>query len=899
MQKTLPRKKLLVFSFLLPLLLQLAIFAALKITPFGDKGLLFGDASSYLIKLFISIRHQIVGNRSILYSFSNELGSNNTFTLSYFFSPYSWIMLLAGWDHIELCYSVGVILVTSLYGLVMMILLCDIWKPRLSHLIFSTCYALMGFNVVYNYCVVFFCGPLCLPLMVLGLRKIFRGESGVLYALSIAYCTACNYQFGLILCATSLLFFVVKLVTDSDIDRKKVAVRYVLFSGVAGLLPAFCWVPELLAQMGGRASQNSLSDFSFNELSPILPMFSRLFSGAASAIQIIDGLPAVFCGILTVFLVIVYFFDKENSKKNKISFGVILLGLFLTFYIRFFSTLVHGSHTNWFNFRNSFVFSFVLLLIAACEFERIADVKKDVIITALIVLIISTVLVFSQSYEYISGGNMLFDLALLAVMVTGLFIYRKDPQKTTITTLTLLFMICTCLQLYVNYFVSMDHIYEGEWKGFIKTVSEYQDAINKKLPLVQGITNGDTSFYRMEAESSVTGDIIGNDAAFFNYNGFGGATASIDKNNASLEAKFGMSFANEMWCSYDAGIPAAMESLLGFKYLISSRDLTEEKNYELLLRGLFADGGDIYKNPNVLSIAMLSEEGIKDIDISEEKDVFRVQNLVWKALTGGDREMFTEEEDIKLSMHNPTDDISMEKVDMYKLPDLNVSKDSEEGASAAGADSVSSNGKKGGAELNPEDYLYNSYIEYEFTAKKTGPIYLYDSAAFVEGRGTTEDVLQYVGYFNEGDRVVGRLLFGYTITSQVFVCTGQGLHIAYADMEALEEYSKLLNSRDVTIENIKDYHLRGTLNAAENQRLFFTIPYQDQWTLFVDGQNTKLDKTCNLFMSAKVTPGAHTYELKYWPQGLTAGIVVSLCSLVVLIVLCVYESVNKSKKKML
>ncbi len=903
MQKILSRKKTLSCSFLLPFLLQIVVFAALKITPFGNKGLLFGDASCYFLKEFLLFREQIVGNRSFLYSFVNGLGSSSAYSLTYLLSPYSWIMLLAGGDHIELCFAVAVIFVTSAYGLSMMLLLCDVWEPRLSNIIFSTCYALMAYNVVYNYCVVFFCGPLFLPLMVLGLRKIFRGESGLLYAISIAYCVAYSIQTGLIICETSVLFFAVKFLADQDIDRKRVATRYALFSAVGGVLPAAIWLPTLLSMLGARASQNGLSDFTFDDNAPILAMLSRLFSGAASVNQIVNGLPAIFCGILTVILVIMFFIDENNPKRRKAEFGAIIGALILTFYIRFFSTIVHGSHTNYFNYRNSFVFSFVLILIAACEFERILEVSERVIRVSLIILAASTILIFSQRYEHIIGGNVVLDLALLAVMMAGLFFLRKHPEKGSITTLTLIFLVCTCLQLYVNYYVSMHRMYEGVWKDVILSVSDFQDIINKKLPHIQAITGADTSFYRMEGDYTLTDADAGNDAGVFNYNGIGQASLYTDKEIMTNEAKFGISYTNQMWCYYDAGMPASMESLLGLKYIISPRDLETSNNYKRLLQGLYPDVGDIYQNPYALSIASLSDEGITKADVSKEKNVFEVQNIVWKGLTGGSRDLFTEERDVKLSMHNPTDDISFDQKEMLGLPDLNVTSKSDEDKAAENKTSEEADKlgmaeknpavRKSGSELAPEDYLYKSYIEYEFTAKKTGPVYLYDSAAFMEGVGTTEDILQYVGYFHEGDKVVGRLVVDYTLTSAVFVSTGQGLHIAYADMDTLVEYAELLNSRDVTIEKIIDHHLTGTVNAAESQRLFFTIPYQKGWTLWVDGIEQPLEKTCDLFMSAAVTPGEHVYELKFWPPGLTVGIIVSLIALVGLVGLCGYDLKHK------
>ena len=46
---------------------------------------------------------------------------------------------------------------------------------------------------------------------------------------------------------------------------KSIFRNYILSSVVAGLLPAFCWVPGFLAISGGRLEQTTASEFSFKK----------------------------------------------------------------------------------------------------------------------------------------------------------------------------------------------------------------------------------------------------------------------------------------------------------------------------------------------------------------------------------------------------------------------------------------------------------------------------------------------------------------------------------------------------------------------------------------------------------------------------------------------------------
>jgi uncharacterized membrane protein YfhO len=63
-----------------------------------------------------------------------------------------------------------------------------------------------------------------------------------------------------------------------------------------------------------------------------------------------------------------------------------------------------------------------------------------------------------------------------------------------------------------------------------------------------------------------------------------------------------------------------------------------------------------------------------------------------------------------------------------------------------------------------------------------------------------------------------------------------------------------------------------------------TIPYDEGWTLRVDGEETGIVKVLGAFMAAEVGPGMHSFELTFVPTGLVPGAVASTLGLVAAVV---------------
>jgi hypothetical protein len=87
-------------------------------------------------------------------------------------------------------------------------------------------------------------------------------------------------------------------------------------------------------------------------------------------------------------------------------------------------------------------------------------------------------------------------------------------------------------------------------------------------------------------------------------------------------------------------------------------------------------------------------------------------------------------------------------------------------------------------------------------------------------------------------------------------------------------------------------------NTGEENLLFFSVPYEDGWTAYVNGEECEIEKVNISFMAVKV-PGNKVSEIKftYRTPGLTTGIVTSIASALVLITYFTVIHIKRKRRK--
>jgi len=754
-------------SFIIPSTIFLLVIIAAKITPFGNHNLAITDAKYYINSELFHAR-LLLGQENPLYSFKNGIGGNEWSILAWGGFSFGGILSIFGTlENIPTIFTFICLVNTSICGITMYLLLRYLKGDEFQNIIFSTSYALIGFNVVNIYQTLFFLGPQLLPVVILGLIKIVRNECPITYILSLAFCTFFNFYFAFHIGVASFIICIAYLYSNYyklGKEVKRIAFTWFFSSVIAVLLAAPSWLPALKAYTGGgRLDQTAITEFEFTENMPFIQIFSKLFTGANSTSELVNGLPNIFCGILVIALDIIYFINNAISIRRKCAACLVVVFYLLTFYINTLTLIMHGgTHTNWFPYRYSYVFSFLLICIAYEEFIYIADLTWELVKRCGIFLLICVILIFSNSYEFVSGAMAVIDLFLLFLMWLGYYLYKIKPEKASKLVLYTLILILVGINLYTNLFFTID-----KTKDWELDLQEYQQNTFVSGALVDAVHIADDSFFRMEKDISESGS-IGADPYLYGYNGV--------SHSGPTERMFihqGLNRIAVNWFDmrhwYSEGIPAATDTLLGLKYLISNRDLTKEKGY---VRRAEIEGSQIFENPSPLNFAILTTDDVEDIELSD--NAFENLNIIWKTMVKCSNDVFISEPDISFSAHNAIE------LGTVTSTEINESISQDNIWTTSGE-----NAKHSAVETS------ETYIEYSFIAKRDGPAYIFDTSIPSSSGGISVPSVKYCDYCKTGDLITGKIdLFGADYLTADFLrgyCAN--LAFSYADNEVLSNHN--------------------------------------------------------------------------------------------------------------
>ena len=78
--------------------------------------------------------------------------------------------------------------------------------------------------------------------------------------------------------------------------------------------------------------------------------------------------------------------------------------------------------------------------------------------------------------------------------------------------------------------------------------------------------------------------------------------------------------------------------------------------------------------------------------------------------------------------------------------------------------------------------------------------------------------------------------------------------------------------------------------------LVFTIPYEKGWHIKIDGESVNHSRVLYVLTGVSVQEGEHTIEMRYVPQGIVLGTIISFTALILLISLYLHFGKSILKK---
>lgn len=824
-------------------LLFLLLMVLCQLYPFGDKSLASSDAENQYLNFCTYFRNSFFNNNDLQYSFSTVLGGNIQGLLAYYLgSPLYFLFLLFSEEQILLALH----LVIYLKLLIAAMTFCA-WagyhrkgNPWMRAAL-SVCYAYMGYTVTFYSLLSWLDAVVLLPLVVLGLERLVESRKPLVYLLSLGVTIMVNYYVGFMVCLAAVLSYAAILfVHPAGMWKalKRSIVPFTLSSLLAGALSAWVLLPTLLSMPESRVQQMENAVDTMHVNFPFLHFFTKFFTGTTSAEQFFDGLPTVFVGIIPLVLVVLFFLNPGVRRRWKAAAAGLLLVLLFSFHNSTLNIVWHGFTRNrMFNYRYSFVFSFVMLAVAwysTCQWKAL---NPGVLLRCFGVLMTGTLLVFTFTYPYGSATTLYFDLTLMVVGL-GLMVAALQGRRLAVGALACVM----ALNSLVNGELSISNI-DGQFgSAQYSEVTDFRTQMQAAMELIPE----DVEFYRIEKT--------------FYRNYCDNMTMNIPGigNYSSVEQEEAMGFVWKLglqryvaWAHYNGDNPVASENLLGLRYLLTDKPLGSGRT-DYTLMGTTEAGISVYHNPHALPVVMASATLLAE---PGETDGFRFQNACWQSL----RPEIGQPVFCRVLRQNTQ---AAEEAQTYLLTYVMP--------------------EAGNAYLHlPGDYTGQ---ERQFSVE------VEDEALQINTYQPTYSL----GTYHQGEQIILTVhIWGGDVEK-----TLENLLVYLERPQALTAYCQAVQSTSVEVEKVTSSHLSVQCQVgADTPYLVSTIPYDESWQVTVDGTPVQTLKNWGAMLAFAVEPGSHTIELRYSVPGKTAGWAITVTAATVVASGAVLVAVREKKRR--
>ncbi len=923
MSKKILRISCYIASFIIPSVIFLFTLSANKITPFGDGTLLMVDLQGQYISMLSYLGSVFRTSNDFIYTLTKSLGGDMVSILTYYLlSPFNFIYVFVSSSALPVTLSIVTTLKIGACGLTFFALMQYVYKKPLTGLVFSISYALCAYVIVYHSNIMWIDGVIFLPLVVLGIKQLFDGKKAILYVVSLALAIFSNYYIGFMICIASVVFFLFELYRKKreKKDIKQFFSKFLTASILAGALSAISWLTAILAMTGSKTQIGSGNVTDFSLIINFTDAIGNLSGGSYAGISdIISGSPLVFCGCLSLYLLVMYFANNSIEKNERYNAAYILAGFILIFSIRALDNLMHGGAApTWFPYRYAFIFSFFIIYFAARGFNKL---EKGFSPYQLILVLALIVIQFIINRFSSLKNNLDLEIVLYIIFAAVILFNHKFKHFTWSKYVTIGVLLTINI---VDMSKSTSQVISTNAKANnYLSYKTYKDDINEIGSLIDYVKEYDQSGYQYRMEKTFyrnsSYNYANNDAMMFDYAGLSHYSSS-DKLNVRSYMSNRLGFhSNPNWTSYAQGSTIAANSLLNVKYiidrdqfynsgLISNRNFGGRDHLNLIntVPATDSSGGNYYtfENPYALGMGYMvkpstNKYGRQGVYLADNStywfNIFEYQNYMFKDLA-----------------NLPVDDdlTDADNNDIFKKAGVSVAYTNLEPLPE-----------------NPKRFKLTNLgevgrITYTVTIDSSNnfPYYYYVSP-FYKGQMTVLEngvSVRYENYYNQAINPIKRnasTTRTYTLllnANTYWETVELNAFFYYEDTNVLKQYTDNLQNNSLQIKKISSSHYKGevTYNKAKPM-LMMTFPFESSWKISINGKSVKTRNVQELFLGADLSSLGFSdgqtlkVDLRYAGSSYTYAILIGLVAIGYIAVswyhldktVLVYVDKFKNKKK--
>lgn len=826
-------------SFAIVAVVMLVVCIAEQVAPFGENSLTLIDSVHQYLPFFSELRDKLLHEGSLLYTWNVALGSNFVSLGAYYLmSPFNLLLLVFGKEQITavtcflMCLKIALTAVTMVH-----FLSYKDGKKKRSFLIvaISVCYALSNYVIGYNWNTMWLDCIMIFPLVMLGFARMMEEHDPKLYVLSLFYALYCNYYIGYIICLFLVLWF---FVYGHKTFRRFLAdgVRFAVYSLLAGGMAAFVLLPAYQGIMATAAGDMNLPKGTWYGNVFVLLRQLLAFTKPITN-QTFDGGVNLYCGMLAVFGMFLYLFVREHPW-TKFRKYLLLVLLVVSFNHETLNYIWHGMHDQYgIPNRFSFVFIFVLLIMTYDAVSHIAEIDNCFIISA---VLLSCAFVFACREQ--AGQTMekfALPVCLVLLIVYGcVCMMRSSKRMQAATFISVVGSICLVEVVANAAYGFMDNGY-CHYKEYYQTSPAVTEANARVRELAEEEGAG---FYRSELMQYTVLD----EASWHNMPSVSTFNSTVLGSVVTTMGKLGFyTGANEFL--YRGATPFT-NALFDVRYLLERPG--DLNNFDYTYKET-QNNVSIYENPYSTSLGFAVNSNTKDF-VPSDYTAANAQNILAYDMTGYGG--FFSEESPAISVSSDTASVNYANGQVKFTPN------------ASGA----------------------MYFMVSFTADRAGDYYVNCRGNYVtklrfykNGQEIAYDRYQlqlfHIGQLEAGDYISVEYEYNNINGSEVAPFSVYTFH-----HQVFENVYNTLTRNLLAVDTWKDGYVKGTVTIPEGKTLFTSIPYDEGWTVKVDGEAVPYYKIVGAFIGVDMTPGEHTVEFTYMPKGLLPGMLISVICMIVL-----------------
>ncbi|MBR6403559.1 MAG: YfhO family protein [Eubacterium sp.] len=828
------------------------------IEPFGNNTFVNEDCISYIYPYLVILYDKLKNGESLFYYWNGSLG--DSYLPNFFYLVSSPVNLLVVFvnksdirSFINLSLALRIVISAGAFSFYLVNENKD--KNRIFVVPLACAYALSGFVLGYYHESMWLDSYMIFPIIMYGYNKMIRDNNPLVYILSLAYSAYCSIFMTFIIGIFLVLWYVI----DSHESFKrfiKDGIRFIFFSLLSAGLTAF---PIVITGVAIADSRIGKAETLHHEwFSNIFYILRNQFFLSVPIKTAYKNCANVYCGTFVVVMFFMYLFSSQIKLSQRIKRISILIFLLVSMNESVLNYIWHGFHLqNGVPNRFSFLYIFVLLLMAKDVLDNELDVKKS-----LIGMLLSEAFVF-VSFFYVDFDCFIMSKIAFIVSLIIVFFYSAFVLAINYSKKIILYVILA----YAMLFEILSHSFCA--LNSDKSVGDFYDEVYSSIEHLRGDilkdSKNDLNRTRVMGMASKNNELV------MGFNGIGAFNVFQNKQVVDFLNKCG--YFTTIVSIDDRGGYLPLDDMLGLKRIVT---LNDDFNRYLGYKNIYNDENiHIFENQNAISLGY-GINNSESINLTDD-DKFENINTLSANMTG-----------IK--------DV-MEKV----YPKYNIESEGYE-LSVADSDKMILYCHPSGSNVNPyiklsfvteNPGIYNMNIAYTNISKIS--VAVNDEVRRKEWSVQSSGILS-LGMLKAEDRVdvyiENTSASDYNMDPKVFY--NLEVDMAILNQENYNQLIEYLKDNQMTVDIRKSDEIYGNISLKKNQMLFTSIPYDKGWHIYEGEKELEKVKYADSFIGLNLSEGNHELIFKYVPSGFYMGLIINAISLIIFIGIIVMKIINKS-----